>query len=456
MSMPASAPSHTLFRLLTFASQSIIFANLIEVLSAPSALNYAAKVDLWSLVYLVLGMAGILVRLAQGLCFSYASEKLTSRAREVSMRAILRQDMEFFDQREHSSGALTAFLSSGATSLNSLSGAILGSVLSFCATIIGGVIVSLVVGWKLALVCTATIPFVAGCGWVRLKILTLFDDKIQRTQDASASYASEAVTAIRTVASLSLERQVLHQYNGILSSAAASSLHSILKASALYAASQSVVFLCAALGFWYGGTLIASHEYDMRQFFICFAALISGSQSAGTIFSFAPDISKALHAGRDLQAILSSPSRINVYDSHGKPIDEKAASRRRLQLHHVSFRYPSRPQQLVLDRVSLTAEPGQSVAIVGTSGSGKSTILALIERFFEPGAGRISFADQDIAALDVNAYRGMISLVSQESTIFQGTIRENLLLGAKQAVSEEDLANACKDANIYDFISSLP
>ena len=405
-------------------------------------------------MYLMLGIVGLAARLAQGLCFSFVSEKLTSRAREKSMRSILRQDIGFFDQKQHSTGALTAFLSTGTTHLNSLSGAILGSIFSFISTIAGGMILSLVIGWKLALICSATIPLVAGCGWVRLKILALFDDKIKKTQEESASYASEAVSAIRTVASLGLEVHVLGHYSGILSRQASKSLRSILQASAFYAASQSVVFLCAALGFWYGGGLIASGEYTMLQFFICFAALISGSQSAGAIFSFAPDMSKAMHAGRDLKALLNSQPTIDTWDASGLPVHR--GTNESLEIKNVSFRYPSRPERLVLDNFSLSIQPGQYIALVGPSGCGKSTIISLLERFFDPTAGHICFGNEDISKLNINKYRGIVSLVSQEPTIYQGTVRENIVLGSENDVTDEDVTQACGQANILEFIQSLP
>ncbi|KAF3482575.1 leptomycin B resistance protein pmd1 [Arthroderma uncinatum] len=438
-------------------AQSVLFANFINVLSLPSTSygDLLQRSNFWGLMYLALGVIGLAARLVQGLCFSFVSEKLTRRARYKTMQSIMRQDIGFFDQKEHSIGALTAFLSTGTNNLNSLGGAILGSIFSFIATIGGGIILSLIVGWKLALVCSATIPFVAGCGWVRLKVLTLFDEKIKKTQEESASYANEAVGAIRTVASFGLEPKVLDHYSGILVRQASKSLRSIIYASALYAASQSVVFLCAALGFWYGGSLIASREYTMVQFFICFSALISGSQSAGTIFSFAPDISKALHAGSDLKALLDSRPIIDSWDNGGQPIDETTNGQ--LEFKDVCFSYPSRPQQLVLDHFNLSIQPGQYIAIVGSSGSGKSTLVSLIERFFNPTSGRISFANKDISKFNVNDYRRMISLVSQETTIYQGTIRENIVLGSNtDSVSDEDLRKACREANILDFIQSLP
>lgn len=99
---------------------------------------------------------------------------------------------------------------------------------------------------------------------------------------------------------------------------------------------------------------------------------------------------------------------------------------------------------------------GQFVALVGASGSGKSTILSLIERFYDPDAGRIMLDDRDISELNINQYRDIISLVGQEPTIYSGTISENLCMGTSEGLEESALDQACKDANIYEFIMSLP
>ena len=404
-------------------------------------------------MYLMLGIMVFAAWLGQGFCFAISAERLIRRARDVTFRAILRQDILFFDDDVHSIGALTALLSNSTTQLGGLSGAILGTILTASATLGGGIILSLIIGWKLALVCTATIPVILGCGWARLKMLALFESKVRKANTESASYATEIVKSIRTVASLSLENYVLGTYIKKLELQAKESLRSILQASILYAASQSGVMLVAALGFWYGGTLIADNEYTLTKFFICQAALISGTQQVGAIFSFAPDMSKAAHAARELKVILDRRPGIDTWSACGEAID---SCRGRIELKNVSFHYPSRAQRRILDNISISIDAGQYIALVGSSGCGKSTIISLIERFFDPVGGQIQIDGKDIKHLNISNYRRRISYVGQESTIYHGSIRENIVLGVDGEVTEEALVKACKEANIYDFILSLP
>jgi ATP-binding cassette subfamily B (MDR/TAP) protein 1 len=413
------------------------------------------RVDFWSLMYLATGLATFAVFLGHGVIFAHTTEKLIHRAREQTFRHILRQDVAFFQLEQNSIGALTSLLSSAPSDLKGLSGPVMGALLTFLATIVGGIVLSLIVGWKLALVCTATIPFVAGFGWVRLAMLTLFAEKMKKTHQDSAAYASEAASAIRTVASLTMEARVLRHYDSILLRQSKESIRSILQASALYAASQSVTFLCAALAFWYGGTLLSTHEYTVLQFFICFAALISGSQTAGVIFSYAPGMSSAIGAAQDLKSLFDRRPEIDNWDTSGNKIDKEACTGR-IEFRNVSYSYPSRKERVVVDDFSLTIKPGQFIALVGPSGCGKSTLIGLLERFFDPTSGHIFVDGQDISTLDVTSYRSLISLVGQEPTLFSGTIRENVMLGSVDSVSEDEIIQACVKANIYDLISSLP
>jgi len=106
--------------------------------------------------------------------------------------------------------------------------------------------------------------------------------------------------------------------------------------------------------------------------------------------------------------------------------------------------------------LSLKIRRGQSVGIVGASGCGKTTIISLLERFYDIDSGALLIYGDSLRSLDVHAYRSTIGLVSQDTTLYQGSIRENVLLGTSEDVSEARLIQACKDANIHDFIISLP
>lgn len=390
----------------------------------------------------------------QGVAFAICSEKLVRRVRIEAFRTLLRQDIAYFDDEKHTSGALTTLLSTETTYLAGLSGVTLGTIAIVLTTLIAAFILSLGIAWKLALVVIATVPLLLACGFFRFWILARFQTIAKEAYEKSASYACEATSSIRTVATLTREQDVLTNYSSQLAQQEKKSLKTTFKSSFLYAMSQSFVFFCVALGFWWGGTLISKFELSVFQFFVCFTAVIFGAQSAGTIFSFAPDMGKAKHAAQTLKALFDRKPEIDSWSDEGDKVDSVEGT---IEFNDVHFRYPTRPTQPVLRGLSLTVKPGQYVALVGPSGCGKSTTISLIERFYNPLTGDITLDGQDISELNLKDLRSHMALVSQEPTLYQGTIKHNIVLGAlRDGVTDEEIHKACRDANIYDFIMSLP
>lgn len=199
---------------------------------------------------------------------------------------------------------------------------------------------------------------------------------------------------------------------------------------------------------------MAAGEYDEFQFYLCFSSIIFGAQSAGTIFSFAPDMSKAKGAAQELKVLFDRQPAIDTWSNTGDKVESVDGT---VEFRNVHFRYPTRPEQPILRGLDLKIEPGQYVALVGASGCGKSTTIALLERFYDPHAGGVYIDGKDITSLNINEYRSFIALVSQEPTLYQGSIRDNVLLGADNAnVTDAQIKFACEEANIYDFIMSMP
>lgn len=454
-------------------AQAVVFAKAIAALSLPPEQfdELRREINFWALMYIMLAGTQLVSCFGYGTAFGFCSEKLIHRARDQAFRHMLRQDIgkyqsyipcyvcllihaEFFDREENNAGSLTTFLSTSATHLSGLSGSTLGTILQVSTTLVAAMVVSLAIGWKLSLVCITTIPILLACGFLRFWMLARFQERTKAAYERSAGFACEATSAIRTIASLTREEDVFEKYHAQLEVQAKSGFNSILKASSLYAAAQSFVFFCIALGFWYGGTLIAKREYTQFQFFVCFTSIIFGAQAAGSIFSFAPDMGKAKHAAAELQALFDRKPKIDCWSEEGERLTTVEGH---VEFRDVHFRYPTRPEQPVLRGLNLSIKPGQYVALVGASGCGKSTTIALLERFYDPLSGGLYVDGKEVSKLNVMDYRSHLALVSQEPTLYQGTVRDNVLLGAdREDVPEEEIIKACKDANIYDFVMSLP
>lgn len=412
-----------------------------------------AEVDFWSLMYLMIGFTTFIGWFGQGVCFSLYSQGLTYQARKRGFDAILHQDMSTLLDEDHSASAMTTLLSTGASNLQGMSGVVLGTVLVVLTTLVAGLVLAVAIGWKLALVCTCTVPVQLGCGFLRLKTLESVESHSRKVYETSAAYASEFSAGIRTVMPLTLEKKILKDHHAILETQRRGSLAFISRSSLLYAASQSISFLCASLAFWYGARLIVTDGYTLFQFYVCYTAIITGSLSAGAIFSFAPDMGKAKTSARDLKDLFERPVNIDSRSAAGVVFSHIDGS---VELDNVTFRYPNRPEQTVLDRISVKVGGGQFIALVGASGSGKTTIISLLERFFDPEDGEVMVSGVDVRSWNLKNLRSHMALVSQMPTLFDGTIRDNIVIGVEDGnISDETVIKACKDANIYDFICSL-
>ena len=437
---------------------AVFFAKEVTTLSKPVLPTTKHQIkhdsDFWSSMYLMLGIVQFIAFVLQGVAFAKCSERLVHRVRDRAFRSMLRQDVAFFDRDENTAGALPSFLSTSTTQMAGLSGVTLGTLLLTFTTLVVAIVMSTAIGWKLSLVCISTIPVLLGCGFFRFWILAHFARRSKEAYQNSATYAAEAISAIRTVAALTREEDVLANYRSSLAVQQQRSLRSVAKSSILYAASQSLIFLCFALGFWYGGQLIGKMEYDLFQFFLCFMAVIFGAQSAGTVFSFAPDMGKAHQATQELKNLFDRQPTIDSWSQEGTPVTYVDGT---VEFRNVHFRYPTRPDQPVLRGLNLSIHPGQYVALVGASGCGKSTTISLLERFYDPMAGGVYVDGKEISTLNINDYRSFIALVSQEPTLYHGTVKDNILLGTpNEDVTDEQIEHACREANIYDFIMSLP
>lgn len=434
--------------------QSVFFAKEVVSLALPLSETATILSDsrFWSLMYVVLAAVVLVAYCVQGLAFAICSARLIRRVRDMAFRSLLRQSIEYFDKSEI--GTLTSLLSTEATFVAGLSGTTLGTILTVLTTLVSSIVVSCVVGWKLALVCTATIPVLLGCGFLRFEVLFQLSKRAKRASQSSASYACEAIAAIRTVASLTGENAIVAQYQEQLHTQGRRSLRLYYKAAVLFAFSQSAVLLVIGLGFWYGGQLIGYGEYNLLHFFICFSAIIFGTQSAGSLFSFAPDMGKARAAAAILKQLFDIVPSIDSWSTSGERL---TSIKGEIEFRDVHFAYATRPHRKVLRGLSLTIKPGQWVALVGTSGSGKSTVISLLERFYDPQSGGIYVDGRDIRRLNVSNYRSFLTLVGQEPTLFHGSIRENILQGTSRTeVTEEEILSVCRQANIYDFVMSLP
>ncbi|KAK9490537.1 P-loop containing nucleoside triphosphate hydrolase protein [Lipomyces doorenjongii] len=407
--------------------------------------------------------AGLFIFLAVLLCattasaislYTYVAQRLIRRIRYQMFRRFLRQDIAFFDLDENTTGTLTMSLAREAQSIDGLSGATFGQIMNSIVNVISSATLAIIVAWNLGLVCVACVPLMVLSGFFRFWVIAKFEETVKKSHEASASYACEAASAIKTVISLTREDDVCEHYHDALHAQTLKSRVASRKSAILYAVAQGMQYFITALAFWYGGNLLRIRQYGLLEFYIAYMAVIFGAQGAGIVFSFASDMGKARLAAINVKKLFDRVPEIDAWSTEGTKPENVEGN---IEFKDVVFRYPTRPQVRVLNSLNLRIKKGEYVALVGASGCGKSTTIGLIESFYRPNGGQVLLDGVDIRDLNLNEYRSHIALVSQEPTLYAGSIRDNVKLGSPdENVSDEVMIAVCKQANIHDFIMSLP
>ncbi|KAJ4002646.1 hypothetical protein NW752_002532 [Fusarium irregulare] len=416
--------------------------------------------EFWGLMWLALAGGVALSYFCEGWIGLRTQYYISAVYKSQYLGDMLYQKMLFFDQEENSHGTLSSRVSGDAKSLEELLGVNLALMISAMFNVIGCATISLVFGWKLGLICmSVALPVMLAAGCWKFKHEVHFDKMNSAVFMESSQFATEAIQAIRTVSSLTMEDSINSRYRELLNGHVKAANRKAQWTSAVFGFADSVGLGVQALLFWYGGTLLVSGEYSMEAFFVCFMAVIQGSEAGSMGLAMAPSaVQVTTSANRILDVQRSvDPDHLEVIKKGNVIADSDGGVK--IQLRDVSFKYPTRDVP-VFDHLNLTIEKGQYAAFVGASGCGKTTIISLLERFYDVqrGDGVILCNGQDIKDTDVFKYRENLSLVSQESAMFEGSIRDNILFGisSPDSVTDERIHQVCRDAFIHEFIVSLP
>lgn len=186
-----------------------------------------------------------------------------------------------------------------------------------------------------------------------------------------------------------------------------------------------------------------------KHLFQAFFILMSTGKNIADAGSMTSDLAKGSRAMRSVFAILDRQSKIEPEDPERIMVNK--AIKGCIELKNVFFSYPTRPDQMIFKGLSLRIEAGKTAALVGESGSGKSTVIGLIERFYDPLSGSVQIDQHDIRSYNLRKLRSHIALVSQEPILFAGTIYENIVYG-KENATEAEIRRAALLANAHEFI----
>ncbi|CAL9248278.1 unnamed protein product [Arabidopsis halleri] len=411
------------------------------------------KTKIYVMLFVGLALYTFWVNIIQHYSFAYMGEYLTKRIREQMLSKILTFEVNWFDEDENSSGAICSRLAKDANMVRSLVGERMSLLIHTISAVSIACTIGLVIAWRFSIVMISVQPVIVVCFYTQRVLLKSMSRKAIKAQDESSKLAAEAVSNIRTIITFSSQERIIKLFKKVQEGPRQESIHQSWLAGIALGTSRSLITCTSALNFWYGGKMIADGKMVSKAFFELFLMFKTTSRVIADAGTMTTDLAKGSNAVKSVFAVLDRCTSIEPDDPNGYlPKNIKG----QIRFINVDFAYPTRPDVTIFKGFSIEFNEGKSTAIVGPSGSGKSTIISLIERFYDPLKGIVQIDGHDIRSFHLRSLRQHIGLVSQEPTLFTGTIRENIMFGgASDKIDESEIIQAAKAANAHDFITSL-
>nr|QUF59435.1 ATP-binding cassette transporter Abcb1-2 [Brachionus angularis] len=436
---------------------SIVFSKVIAVFQICDRKEQERDVILYCLIFIGFGIVTFFSNLFQNLMFGISGENMTKRIRSTAFKAMLSQDIEYFDKKENNVGILTTRLAVEAAAVQGATGVRIGGLLMNIGNFGIGLLLAFIYGWAITLVIIAFVPFIIVSGVLQTKLLTGFSGKDKETIEEAGKITNEAISNIKTVAILNKESYFSELYSNKIDIPYKASIKSANLYGFMLGFSSSIIFFATAAAFVVGGIIIEKDLFglDFQKIMLVFSCVIFGAQSVGQASSLMPDYAKAKVAVQKIFELFDTVPKINNWESNTGVILNNLNGD--IEFNSVQFRYPNRPDARVLENLNISIKQGQQIALVGSSGCGKSTVTQLLERFYDSNSGELKINGFKIQDLNLHWLRSQIGIVSQEPILFDRSIAENIAYGDNsRKVSMDEIIEAAKKANIHEFIINLP
>ncbi|KAK8514892.1 hypothetical protein V6N13_121840 [Hibiscus sabdariffa] len=410
------------------------------------------EVDRWCLIIACMGIVTVIANFLQHFYFGIMGEKMTERVRRMMFSAMLRNEVGWFDEEDNNADTLSMRLANDATFVRAAFSNRLSIFVQDGTAVIVALLIGLLLHWRLALVAFATLPVLTVSAIAQKLWLAGFSKGIQEMHRKASLVLEDAVRNIYTVVAFCAGNKVMELYRLQLKKILKKSFFHGMAIGFAFGLSQFLLFACNALLLWYTALCVKRGYMDLPTAVKEYIVFSFATFALVEPFGLAPYILKRRKSLASVFEIIERVPKIEPDDNSAlKPPNVYGS----IELKNVDFCYPTRPEMLILSNFSLKVNGGQTLAVVGVSGSGKSTIISLIERFYDPVAGQVLLDGRDLKQYNLRWLRNHLGLVQQEPIIFSTTIRENIIY-ARHNASEAEMKEAARIANAHHFISSLP
>ncbi|KAI0501168.1 hypothetical protein KFK09_016111 [Dendrobium nobile] len=402
-----------------------------------------------NIVYLAIG-AGF-TSFFQVSCWMVTGERQSARIRNSYLKALLKQEIAFFD-KEGNTGEIVSRISGDTVLIQDAMGEKVGKFIGLTSTFFTAFIIAFAQGWLLTLVMISVIPIIGLCSVIISKVTIKTASIGQNANAETSTIVQQTISSIRTVASFTGESLSVKKFEKTLKNAYKSSINEGIVAGFGSGILTFLSYCALALGFWYGAKLILHRGYNGGKVISIIFSVLFGSSSLAQVSPCMAAFAAGQAAAYKMFETINRKPEIDATDPTGKTLDVILGS---IEFKDVHFSYPSRPEQKIFTGLSLFIQHGRTVALVGGSGSGKSTVISLIERFYDPQDGVVLIDGINIKQFQLRWLREKIGLVSQEPILFGSTIGDNITYGKNNATIEEIKA-ATELANASKFINMMP
>ena len=384
--------------------------------------------------------------------FMVLGGSLVRSYRQKVLSKYLQVHLSFFDLTANSPGSLLTKLSIDTTQLNSLLLTILGSTVQCSVVLVVGLTLGCIFEYRLTLIMFCFVPFIVASMVLRRMLNKGSSKRGVKVNIEAGGILSECVTNTKTIYSFNFQKKAVDMYMEIINFLKNQFVRDSIIGGFFIGLGQFCMFGANAAMLYAAKKFILKGEIDSEDMGLAMNVVMTTASGIGQGMGNIGDLKKAKIAFKSLYSTLDIESKISAFkkDNEGKKSAENIKGK--IEFKNVYFAYPTRPEQIILKDLSFVIEPGQQAALVGYSGSGKSTVIQLLERFYdvEDGKGEILIDDVNIKEYNLYELRKKIGLVSQEPVLFKRSMLENVRYGRLDATVEE-CVNAAKEANIMKF-----